>query len=75
MTPRKWRSALHTAVCELMNTPEPLPCRRKYARVNAADFVRHIDEDKCPKCLAVARYLERESERAMMTKELWKNRN
>jgi hypothetical protein len=47
----------------------PKPCCRKYGKVSAAEFARHVKEDKCSKCLAVARYLERESERAVMAKE------
>jgi hypothetical protein len=36
----------------------------------------HLTTDgACAKCLALARYLQRESERAIMAKELWKNRN
>jgi hypothetical protein len=29
--------------------------------VNAERFVRHINENRCPKCTAVVRYLEQQS--------------
>jgi hypothetical protein len=45
-----------------MKTPEPKPCR-KYRKVDAAEFIRHVNEDKFPKCLAVARYLVRDISR------------
>jgi hypothetical protein len=50
-----------------MKTPEPKPCR-KYRKVDAAEFIRHVNEDKFPKCLAVARYLVRDISRL---KYLW----
>src|SRR5260370_7725214 len=49
-----------------MNEPKPKPWRRKYGIVDAGELVRHIKEDKCAKCLTLARYDERESERAIM---------
>jgi hypothetical protein len=42
-----------------MMTKEPKPCQ-KYRRVNAAVFVRHVKEDKYPRCLTVVRYLQGE---------------
>ena len=50
----------------------PKPCHKKYGKVNAAEFVRHVKEDKCSKCLAVARYLAREAE---LANALWRSRN
>jgi hypothetical protein len=50
---------------------EPRPCK-KFSNADAARFVRHASEDKCPKCLAVIRYLQREHE---IDEELWKRRN
>ena len=51
---------------------EPKPCRGKYGKVSAAEFARHVKEDKCSKCLAVAQYLARGAE---LANALWRSRN
>jgi hypothetical protein len=50
---------------------EPKPCR-KFRKADAAEFFRHINDDKCPKCLALFRYFERESQ---IAEALRRNRN
>src|SRR6266403_2419799 len=44
---------------------------RNSAELNAIKFIQHASETKCPECLTVIQYLEREFQN---DKELWKNR-
>ena len=50
---------------------EPEPCQ-KFHKLNAAELIRHIKEDRCLECLAVVRDLQREYE---ITDALWNRRN
>jgi hypothetical protein len=47
------------------------PCR-KFRKASVVEFVSHIHKDKCPQCLAVARYLGTESRLALA---MWQTRN
>ena len=54
-----------------MATKEPKACP-KFRDVGVDKFVGHINKDKCPRCLAVLRYWQREFQIAY---ELWLRRN
>jgi hypothetical protein len=54
-----------------MMVRKPKACP-KFCQVGADEFVRHINKDKCPQCLALLRYLERELQIAY---QLWLRRN
>lgn len=50
---------------------EPEPCQ-EFHKLNAAELISHIKEDRCLECLAVVRDLQREYE---ITDALWNRRN
>ena len=50
---------------------EPEPCQRVH-KLNVAELISHIKDDRCLECLAVVRDLQREYE---ITEALWNRRN
>lgn len=50
---------------------EPEPCQKSH-KLNAAELISHVKEDRCRECLAVVRDLLREHE---IIEALWNRRN
>jgi hypothetical protein len=50
---------------------EPKPCN-EFRNVDAVKFIRHVNEDKCPQCTVLLRYLEQQSRLDQLLRE---NRN
>jgi hypothetical protein len=49
----------------------PKPCR-KFRNADGVAFIEHAHKDRCPKCLALLHYFERDT---ALRKFVWESRN